>query len=39
MVSTAIKVVSIVLLILIFSNMWSQKRAGEEQKNKNSKNK
>ena len=37
MISTVIRVASIVLLILIFSNIWAQKRAKEEQQNKKSK--
>lgn len=38
MISTVIRVASIVLLILIFSNIWAQKRDKEEQQNKKSKN-
>lgn len=37
MISTVIKIASIVLLVLIFSNIWAQKREREEPKNKNSK--
>lgn len=37
MISTVVRVASIVLVILIFSNIWVKKRAREEQQDKNSK--
>ncbi len=37
MISTVIRVASVVLLILIFSNICAQKRAKEEPQNKKSK--
>lgn len=34
MISTIIRVASVVLLILIFSNIWAQKRAQDEKNKK-----
>lgn len=39
MVQTIIRVGSIILLFLIVTNIWTQKRARDEEQNKNSKKK
>lgn len=39
MVQTIIRVGSLVLLFVIITNIWSQKRARDEEQNKNSKKK